>query len=146
MMLSSPWSSRRNASERAAAQAWDYLTSAVASAGDNARSAAGAAGDTARFVGRATGKRGSRLAAETGSRVGSTADEAWRRANAAVDALAGRRPSTPWTLLIVVGMAGVAIGFAAAATLRTAVNRSADRSEFEPAPPPTAERVHFDAG
>ncbi|GAA0812934.1 hypothetical protein [Spirilliplanes yamanashiensis] len=144
-------SSRKNASERAAAQAWEYLTSAVSAAGDSAKNAGLAVGDSARTAGkaagRAAGRQGSRLAAETGSRVGSTADEAWRRANRAVDALAGRRPATPWALLALAAVAGAAIGFAAAATLRTAV----DRRTTEPAgaldapPPPTTEQVHLDA-
>jgi hypothetical protein len=136
-MPRSPWYSRRNASERAAAQAWDYLTSAVTAAGDSAKNA-----------GRAAGRQGSRLADGSGTRVGSVADEAWRRANAALDALAGRRPSTPWGLVVVAGVAGVAIGFAVAATMRTAVNRittSTDAADLEPGPPPTTEPVHIDA-
>ncbi len=156
-MLSTPWRARKDASERAAAQAWDYLTAAVAAAGDSARHAGRAAGEGAktatRVAGegaktatRVAGRRGARLADGTGGRVSSVADEAWRRANAALDALAGRRPTVPWGLLALAGVAGVAVGFAVAASLRTAVNRAARQpAEFEPAPPPTTEQVHLDA-
>jgi ElaB/YqjD/DUF883 family membrane-anchored ribosome-binding protein len=154
-MPSSPWQSRRSASERTTAQAWDHLTAAVTAAGDGARIAGRTAGDSAKSVSRAATRQGSRLADETGTRVGSAADEAWRRANAALDALAGRRRGVPWRWLLVAGVAGVAIGFAAAATLRTARNRSVQPAAFDgadrepavlsPAPPPTTEQVHLDA-
>ncbi len=46
----------------------------------------------------------------TQDRVGSVTDEALRRAAAAYDALAGRRPSTPWSLVLGALAAGAALG------------------------------------
>jgi hypothetical protein len=116
-------------SEQIAEEAWEHLTAAVA-----------AAGDTARSAGRKAGRSGARLAGGTGERFGSAADEAWRRAQAAVDALAGRR-RRPWSWVVGGVLAGVAIGFAAAASLRS--HRQDD--DLTPAAPPTTERVHLDA-
>jgi ElaB/YqjD/DUF883 family membrane-anchored ribosome-binding protein len=121
------FTSRRRHAETVAADAWDHLLSAVSSVSGSAKSA---------------GQRGSRLAEETGSRVGSTADEAWKRASAAMDALAGRRPGLPWGLIAGAAVAGVAIGFAVAASLRAA---RTEIDELTPAPAPTTESVHLDA-
>jgi ElaB/YqjD/DUF883 family membrane-anchored ribosome-binding protein len=135
-MLSTPW--RRTApSERIAAQAWEHLAAAVAAAGDTARSAAR---DTVRRTD-AAGRRGARLADEAQSRIGSAADEAWQRANAAVEALAGRRPRMRWGWVAVAAVAGIAVGFAAAAALNAAREH---RTELLPAEPPATESVHVD--
>jgi hypothetical protein len=57
------------------------------------------------------------LVSDTQERVGSATDEAWRRASAAYDALAGRRPGTPWGLLLTAVVAGAAVGWVAAAAI-----------------------------
>lgn len=101
-MLSTPWTDRRGNAERIAARAWDQLVSAVESAGGSVRGAAD----------------------EAGGRVGSVKDEAWHRANAAFDALAGRKPSTPWPLVIGIGLLGAAIGWAAGTAARAALSRT----------------------
>lgn len=137
------WTGRRKASERTADQAWEYLSSAVATAGDNARwarrrgarvanlatdrigLAADKAGDR---LGTAADKAGERLgtaADKAGDRLGTVADEAWQRANAAVDALAGRRAPVPWRLLVGVGVLGVALGYAAAMAAHAVAARRA---------------------
>ncbi|MFI5896459.1 hypothetical protein ACIA5D_40805 [Actinoplanes sp. NPDC051513] len=95
--------------ERTADQAWEYLSSAWSSAGETATNAASAAGDKGQNF----------------------AGEAWRRASAAADALAGRRQSTPWGLVAVVGLAGVAVGWAAAAYARRAMASQAAQEEQE---------------
>lgn len=113
---------RRSKPERIADQAWQNLVSAVSSAGDSVR-------DTARSARRS----GSGLADEAGDLVGSAADEARRRATLAFDALAGRRPALPWTLLIGAALVGAAIGWAAGTAARAAGSRddrAADDIEF----------------
>lgn len=158
--------SRRSTAERTAAQAWDYLSSAVATAGDSARSvgvhtarSAGrrgarfvdAAGDTSsrladeagRRISRA-GRRSATLTEAAGSRAGSIADEAMRRANLAADALAGRRPGLPWALLVGVGLAGVTIGWVAATTARAALARRAENDELELAENPATPMPTFE--
>ena len=77
-------------------QAWDNLTGAVESARHSTRLARRRA---AGFVDDASG------------RVGSGAKEARRRANLALDALAGKRPATPWGTLAVVATLGVVAGW-----------------------------------
>ncbi|SCL68290.1 hypothetical protein GA0070606_4756 [Micromonospora citrea] len=108
---------RRSKPERIADQAWQHLVSAVSSAGDTVRSAR---------------RGGSGLADEAGDLVGSAADEARRRATLAFDALAGRRPALPWTLLVAAALAGAAIGWAAGTAARAAGSRdrAADDIEF----------------
>ncbi|MEU7934359.1 hypothetical protein [Micromonospora echinofusca] len=103
---------RRNKPERIADQAWQHLVSAVNSAGDSVR-------DTARSARRG----GYGLADEAGDLVGSAADEARRRATLAFDALAGRRPALPWTLLVGAALVGAAIGWAAGTAARAAGSR-----------------------
>ncbi|MEU4640387.1 hypothetical protein [Micromonospora sp. NPDC023814] len=113
---------RRSKPERIADQAWQNLVSAVSSAGDSVR-------DTARSARRG----GSGLTDEAGDLVGSAADEARRRATLAFDALAGRRPTLPWTLLIGAALVGAAIGWAAGTAARAAGSRddrAADDIEF----------------
>ena len=82
---------RRHKAERIAGQAWDNLSAAVDSAGASTRSASR----------RATG-----ILDDTSHRVGSGTKEARKRANAAFDALAGRRRSTPWGWLAAAGLVG----------------------------------------
>ena len=101
---------RRSKPERIADQAWQHLVSAVSSAGDSVR-------DTARSA------RRSGLADGAGDLVGSAADEARRRATLAFDALAGRRPALPWTLLIGAALIGAAVGWAAGSAARAAGSR-----------------------
>jgi hypothetical protein len=95
--------------ERTAEQAWEYLSSAMSTAGDAASNVASAAGD-----------RGQEFA-----------NEAWRRASDAADALAGRRPGRPWGTVLLAGLAGVAVGWAAAAYARRALARQAAEEEQE---------------
>ncbi|SDZ40138.1 Membrane-anchored ribosome-binding protein, inhibits growth in stationary phase, ElaB/YqjD/DUF883 family [Micromonospora pattaloongensis] len=87
-------------------QAWRQLASA-----------AGTAGDTARQAKRQT----SALADQATDRIGPVADEAWSRANAALDALAGRRRPLPWAWIVGAGALGVALGWLAGQAARAAV-------------------------
>jgi ElaB/YqjD/DUF883 family membrane-anchored ribosome-binding protein len=90
--------SRKHQAERLAGQAWENLSAAVDSAGSTTR--------TAR-------RRASSFLDETSDRVGTGTKEARRRASAAYDALAGRRPRTPWALLAIVAVVGAAAGWLA---------------------------------
>jgi hypothetical protein len=63
--------------------------------------------------------------------VGSVTDEAMRRAGAAYDALAGRRPSTPWALVLGAVAAGVAVGWVAAAAIGRAPSLSSIDSSID---------------
>ena len=141
--------SSKGKAERTAAQAWDYLSSAMATAGESAKEAgkqtAGAAGDTAvKLAGRAgrksqkladkAGRKGHKLADSAGQladKAGSKADEAWARASAAADALAGRRPGRPWGMIAGATLIGVALGWAAAGTVRAALERQAENEQIE---------------
>ncbi|SBT45566.1 hypothetical protein [Micromonospora auratinigra] len=111
---------RRNKPERIADQAWQHLLGAV-----------GSAGDSVRDVARSARRNGSGLADDASDLVGSAADEARRRATLAFDALAGRRPALPWTLLIAAALAGAAVGWAAGTAARAAGARSRDLDEIE---------------
>jgi hypothetical protein len=128
-------SSRRNRAEQTAADAWDYLSSAMAAAGGTARDAgkqgADLAGSKAAVLAARAGKQGSRYADKAGRKVNKAADEAWARANAAANALAGRRPGRPWSLIIGIGLLGVAVGWAAASTARAALERQAENEQLE---------------
>ncbi len=128
--MGTQWMRRKSQPERTVEQAWEYLSNAFASAGDSARS---------------TGRRSSRLADRTAGRVGSAADEAWSRANAAVDALAGRRPQRPWAWILGASLVGVAVGWAASAT-RAAASRPSvdDRVVFVDADRTASNRVGLD--
>ncbi|TDC70412.1 hypothetical protein E1193_29845 [Micromonospora sp. KC606] len=111
---------RRSKPERIADHAWQQLATAVGSAGDSVR-------DAAMSV-----RHGAHLS-DAGEVVGSAADEARRRATLAFDALAGRRPALPWTLLISAALVGTAIGWAAGTAARAAgsrAGREADDIEF----------------
>lgn len=110
----------RRRPERIADQAWQHLVSAVSSAGDSVR-------DTARSARRG----GSGLADDATGLVGSAAEEARRRATLAFDALAGRRPALPWTLLISTALVGAALGWAAGTAARAAGSRTRDADEIE---------------
>ncbi|ADL48236.1 hypothetical protein AB0N38_17620 [Micromonospora aurantiaca] len=112
---------RRGKAERVADQAWQNLLSAAGSAGDSVRDAT-----------RTARRSSSGLADDATDLVGSAADEARRRASLAFDALAGRRPALPWTLLIAAALAGAAIGWAAGTAARAAGSRdrAADEIEF----------------
>lgn len=110
----------RRRPERIADQAWQHLVSAVSSAGDSVR-------DTARSARRG----GSGLADDATDLVGSAAEEARRRATLAFDALAGRRPALPWTLLIGTALVGAALGWAAGTAARAAGSRTRDADEIE---------------
>ncbi|WP_319462778.1 hypothetical protein [Micromonospora sp. RTP1Z1] len=111
---------RRSKPERIADQALQHLASAVSSAGDSVR-------DTARSARRG----GSGLADDATDLVGSAAEEARRRATLALDALAGRRPTLPWTLLISAALVGAALGWAAGTAARAAGSRTRDTDEIE---------------
>ena len=142
--------SRKSKAERTAAQAWDYLSSAMAAAGDSARGAADVAGSTATKLADRAGTKSSKLAGKTSSKfvdkaskksskladkattkVNSAADEAWTRANLAASALAGRKPGVPWGLVIGGSLLGLALGWAAATTARAALERQAQNEELE---------------
>ncbi|MBU8856406.1 MULTISPECIES: hypothetical protein [unclassified Micromonospora] len=111
---------RRGKAERVADQAWQHLLSAVGSAGDSVRDAT------------RTARRGSSgLADDATDLVGTAAEEARRRAGLAFDALAGRRPALPWTLLIAAALAGAAIGWAAGTAARAAGSRDRTADEIE---------------
>ncbi|MEU7908142.1 hypothetical protein [Actinoplanes sp. NPDC049118] len=138
--------SRRNTAERTAAQAWDYLASAMATAGEGAMDAgrhtadlagtgaSAASSKASKLAGRA-GRKGSRLADKAGTRLSAVSDEAWARANLAANALAGRRPGLPWGLIVGAGLIGVALGWTAASTARAALERQAENEELERAEP-----------
>jgi ElaB/YqjD/DUF883 family membrane-anchored ribosome-binding protein len=114
---------RRSKTERVADQAREYLLSAVGSAKDTAKDTARSARD-----------RTSDFAGDAGGLVGSAAEEARRRANAAIDALAGRKVSrsTPWTLIAVAGLVGAAIGWAAGTASRAAMARFTEGADERP--------------
>jgi hypothetical protein len=138
--------SRKNKAERTAAQAWDYLSSAMAAAGESARDAAkhtaGAAsakaseladtaGKTSSKLVNKAGRKSTKLADSTTSKVNSVADEAWARANAAANALAGRKPPRPWGVFAGLALIGAALGWAAATIARAALERQAENEELE---------------
>jgi len=153
--------SRKHKADRTAAQAWDYLVSAMATAGDSAREAGVHAVDVTGAKATELGKRSSALAAEAGKKsakltgkagstltdkasrksakladkattqVNAVANEAWARANAAANALAGRRPRLPWGLIIGARLIAAALGWAAATTARAALERQAENEELE---------------
>jgi hypothetical protein len=127
--------SHKNKSERTAAQAWDYLSSAMAAAGESAREAgrytADVAGSTAAGLSDRASRTGSKLADKASRKASAARTEAWARANAAANALAGRKPGMPWLTIIGFGLIGVAIGWAAATTARAALERQAENEERE---------------
>ncbi|MDT5027346.1 MAG: hypothetical protein QOE61_3772 [Micromonosporaceae bacterium] len=88
--------SRRHKGERIAGQAWDNLSAAVDTAGASTKSAS---------------RKAAGIFDDTSNRVGSGAKEARKRANAAFDALAGRRRPLPWGWLAAAGLVGAAVGW-----------------------------------
>jgi hypothetical protein len=114
---------RRSRPERVADQAWEYLLSATDAAKGTARSAGRR---TSHFADGTSSAVGSAFDT-AGSAVGDLTDEAIRRASAAYDALAGRKQSsTPWALIAVAGLVGLAIGWAAGSASRAAMARMQD--------------------
>lgn len=156
--------SRKKKAERTAAQAWDYLSSAMAAAAESAKEAgrytadvasskasdlsdaaskAGAkladkaskqsgklAGSASKRSGKLADKAGKKASKASG-RVGSAGNEAWVRANAAANALAGRKPGLPWGLIFGFTLVGAAIGWAAAATAKAALDRQSENEQQE---------------
>ena len=138
--------SRKNKAELTAAQAWDYLSSAVTTAGDSAKEAGRhtvdvtsntaskladqASRKSSKFADQA-GKRSAKLSGKANKKLNKAADEAWARANLAANALAGNKPGLPWGLIIGVGLLGAALGWAAATTARAALERQAENEELE---------------
>jgi len=141
--------SSKSRAEGTAAQAWDYLSSAMATAGESAKEAgkytADVASGTATRLAQKTGKKGSkgtgtsakladkasRKSAKLAARAADTADEAWARVNAAANVLAGRKPGRPWGLIFGIGLLGVALGWAVASTAWAALERQAENEELE---------------
>jgi hypothetical protein len=141
--------SRKNTAERTAAQAWDYLSSAMVGAGESAKDAGKHTADLASAkaaVATATatklGKQSSKLAGKAGKQSGKLADkataklnrvsdEALERATLAANALAGRKPGLPWGLIAGAGLVGIALGWVAAATARAAMERQAENEQLE---------------
>jgi hypothetical protein len=107
--------SRARSAQRVAEDAWEHLLAAVESAGDTAKSAK---------------KKSQNVADGMGSSVTAAADEARRRAGAALDALAGRRTRTHWEWVAGAVVAGLVVGWFAAAGARKAT------TEQEPAQAP----------
>jgi hypothetical protein len=112
--------------ERVAEQAWSNLTSTVESGGDLAR---------------AMGRRTRNLVGETGHKVTSTTKEARRRTDAALDALAGRRPKRQWGPLVAVAAAAAALGWISAVFGRQAVAQARAITEREDDFDPMSEEV-----
>ncbi len=169
--------STKNRAERTAAEAWDYLSSAMAAIGDNAvqasKNSADVATDHANKLFDQASRRSSRLtdqaskqssrltdqASKQSSRLtdqaskqshlltgqvsklagkaSDRADEAWARANAAAAALSGRKPGKPWGLIIGCSVLGIALGWAAASTVRARLERQAANEERDLAHNPT---------
>lgn len=132
------FASKKNRADRTAHQAWEYLSEAMSTAGETAGTAtgtatklAGAAGRKSRRLASKASRRSSTLADRAGTTVTSVTEEAWIRANTAANALAGRRPARPWGLIVGIGLAGVAFGWAAASTARAALERQAENEELE---------------
>ncbi|MEV4637499.1 hypothetical protein AB0J80_09125 [Actinoplanes sp. NPDC049548] len=138
--------SRKSRAERTAAEAWDYLSSAMASAGESAKDAgkitAGLAGaKAAELAGKASkqsnklagkaSRESHKLAGKAGARVNAVTEEAWTRANLAANALAGRKPGLPWGLIVGASLIGLALGWATATTVRAAAERREENEQLE---------------
>jgi len=145
--------SRKKTAERTAAQAWDYLSSAMTGAGESAKDAGKHTADLAsakaavaaatatkladkaskqsgKLAGKA-GRKSAKLADKATSRLSAVSDEAYERAVLAANALAGRRPGTPWGLIVGAGLLGIALGWAVATTARAALERQAENEQLE---------------
>jgi hypothetical protein len=112
--------------ERVAEQAWSNLTSTVESGGDLAR---------------VMGRRTRHLVGDASHKVTSTTKEARRRTDAALDALAGRRPGRPWGPLFAVAAAGLALGWISAIFGRQAMAQARALSDREVELDPLSEEV-----
>jgi ElaB/YqjD/DUF883 family membrane-anchored ribosome-binding protein len=100
---------RTREAERIASQAWEQLVSRVDSTVDNARSVR---------------RRAANLATDAQHKVEATAEEARWRANAALDALSGRRPPRPWGAFAIAAAIGAVLSFITAAIARRALATS----------------------
>ncbi|MDP9791704.1 ElaB/YqjD/DUF883 family membrane-anchored ribosome-binding protein [Catenuloplanes nepalensis] len=109
---------RKTKTERATQQAWDYLRSTMESAGGLADST------------RSTVSTSVSSAAGT---IGAATSEAKFRAHAALDALAGRRPALPWTLIAGAAVLGVAVGFAVSVAARRSLAERPAEDEIDDA-------------
>ncbi|QOC90901.1 hypothetical protein [Micromonospora craniellae] len=115
-MFGSNLLARRSKPEQITDQAWQHLVSA----GDSIRDAARSARHTS-----------AGFADDAGDLVGSAAEEARHRASLAFDALTGRRPALPWTLLIGAALVGAAIGWAAGSAARAVGSRDQAVDDIE---------------
>ena len=86
--------------ERMAEDAWDQLAAAL-----------GTAGNAARRAKRQTVDLAGTAAGTAKDRVGTAKKEAKRRTNAAVDAIAGRKPARPWGWFAVFAALGATAGW-----------------------------------
>ncbi|GAA1831845.1 hypothetical protein GCM10009682_58000 [Luedemannella flava] len=97
---------RRKEVSRLVDHAWGNLTSAASTGGDKAK--------------------------QYGAKVGAGSREARRRADAALDALSGKRPPVPWGLVAGVAALGVALGWAATVFGRRAVTTAQQQLTADP--------------
>jgi hypothetical protein len=129
--------SSKSKAERTAAQAWEYLTAAMTAATETARDTSGKAAKLAGKAGDLAGRASDLAGKASGEghkfagKASGKADVAWARANAAAAALAGKKPSRPWGLIVGVGLLGVAVGYAAAMSARAALENQAAQEERE---------------
>jgi hypothetical protein len=134
--------SRKKTAERTAAQAWDYLSSAMTGAGESAKDAgkhtadlasakAAVAAATATKLADKASKQSGKLADKAAARLSAVSDEAYERATLAANALAGRKPGLPWAVIVGTGLLGVALGWAVATTARAALERQAENEQLE---------------
>lgn len=105
--------SRSREAQHVAEQAWEQMVAAFEAAADAAR----AASRRTSFLADEAQSRASSAA----SKASAAADEARKRAGGAIDALAGRRPSRRWEWAAGAAVAGLMIGWLAAAGARRAV-------------------------
>jgi ElaB/YqjD/DUF883 family membrane-anchored ribosome-binding protein len=144
-MFGTQWTKRRRKAEHVAEDALDNVRTAMNSTAKRARSTAKDArskAKDAKSTAKAFGRRTHGLADQAQNRLGVTADEARKRANAAVDALAGRRPRTPWAWIAGSTMAGLLLGWAVATAgakaLSGALHRTTHDEELEAVTAPPA--------
>ena len=109
---------RKGKTEKATQQAWDYLKHRMDSAGD--------------LAGTTRSTMSSTVTSATGA-LGAVTHEAKYRANAALDALAGRRPALPWTLIAGVAVLGAVAGFAASIAAKRSLAERPAESEIDDA-------------
>ncbi|GAB7038145.1 MULTISPECIES: hypothetical protein [Catenuloplanes] len=109
---------RKTKTERATQQAWDYLKHTMESAGD-------LAGSTRSTV--------STSVSSAAGTIGAATNEAKYRAQGALDALAGRRPALPWTLIAGAAVLGVVAGFAVSVAARRSLAERPAEDEIDDA-------------